>query len=158
MALRTAGTAIVLCLCACGAPPSVTPLLRVSRDALLQEAQRQSVDLQREQMHIEQNRAALRSAFAADLAGRQQLDPAWVSDAAEMYAAAQAALANESARREAERLARADNLRAAAEAQSRAIALIEKQDAMLSDVIAVDTWLARLLLGSSTSTGDNVHE
>lgn len=145
-------------LSACGAPRGVTPLLRVSREVMLREARQQTTDLQRERMHIDQNRAALRSAFAADLAARAQLDARWVSDAAEVYAAAQAALATEIARREAERQTRADNLLAAADAQSRAINLIEQQNAILKDALAIDAWLSRLLLGTAVNEGATSHE
>lgn len=124
----------------CGAPPSVAPLLRVTDTALRAEAQHIDSDIARLRISADQSRAALDHGFALDLEHVESLDKLWVIEAAQGYAAAREQLALHEARAAQVYADRRDNLMAAAEAQRRALALLEQQDRLIHDVIGVDLW------------------
>lgn len=135
----------LLILSACKAPPSVVPLLEVSRHAMLTEADRLHADAAEDADEIQQTRNSLADAFDADLREQPTIDPAWLREAMEVYIAArEALLAHElSVRRQKQQ--RADNLEAAAEATDRAIALLQRRDQLLDDTVIMQLW--RLLGG-----------
>jgi len=125
---------------ACTAPPSVAPLLRVAERAMVEEAAHVEGDATRDAAQLRQMRAALTAGFDADLAANESPSAGWVKGAAEGYAAAREELARHEAALRVERETRADNLRAAAEAQQRAISLIERQDELITRTIGLDAW------------------
>ena len=131
---------MAMAMSACTAPPSVAPLLRVAEKAMTDEAARIEGDTSRDAAQAEQVRASLSAGFDADLAANKKPTAEWIKDAAEGYAAARESLARHEAAMRVERDARADNLRAAAEAQRRAISLIEQQDALITGTIGLDVW------------------
>lgn len=136
---------LVVCVClagpaACTAPPSVSPLLRMAEEAMRAESQRLAADVERDVQRIDQTRAALAAAFDADLRQRDALDARWVTDAAEVYAAAREALARHEMALRRERDQRAANLHVAANATRRAVQLIERQDALITRTLGTDTW------------------
>lgn len=133
--------AVVLTLMVgCTAPPSVTPLLRVAARAMREEAARVEEDAKRDQAQIEQSRQTLATAFEDDLDQRTSFDRPWIKDAAEAYAAAREELARHAAALRDERAQRTENLRAAAQAQERAIALLERQDELITRTTGLDIW------------------
>ena len=119
-------------LSACTSPPAVIPLLEVTRRTLDGEAQRLAADAERDAAYFAQSRAALEEAYQLDLAQRETLDTPWVAEATSAYVAAREELVRAEARAAAARAQRADNLRAAAEAQGRAMGLLEQQDRWLT--------------------------
>ena len=132
-----------LCLTGCTSPPSVAPLLRVTHEALLAEAERVSADTDRELAYVDQHRDALSDAFDADLAAREASDGLtgqWVRDAVAGYVAARDGLAAHELAVRQRQDAREDNLRTAAEAQQRAIELIEQQDALIRRTRDLMVW------------------
>ena len=143
-AIRRRSTPLILAIVAlgggCTSPPSVTPLLRVAEKAMLDEASRIDEDAHRDAAQIDQTRQTLASAFDADLAQVKTLDAQWVKDAAEGYAVAREALARHEAALRSERSLRADNLRTAAQAQDRAIQLLERQDSLVTQITGLDLW------------------
>jgi len=132
----------LLCV-GCASPPSVTPLLRVSERALLQEAAQQTIDAQRDAEHLRQTRRSLEQAYNQDLAQTQELTVAWVQDATQAYVSAREALLRHEQVLSHERRAREENLQAAASAIRRAIGLIEQQDKLLTGAMGED--LRRIL-------------
>lgn len=126
----------------CTSPPSVAPLLRVAERAMRDEAARlDDDDAKRDTAQMDQSRQALAAAFDADL-GEQaaKLDAQWVRDAVAGYVAAREALLRHEAKLHDERASRSDNLRAAAEAQDKAIQLLENQDALITQTTGLDIW------------------
>lgn len=118
------------------AAPSVAPLLRVAAEAMRQEQDRLTIDLDRDRLAMESRRAALRDGYAADLRekGDPVLDAEWVMEATDVYVAAREALVHHEWALAEERRRRRDNLDAAIEAQERALRLIERQDELLRHV------------------------
>lgn len=100
----------------------------------------QQEDLARDRQALAERREALRTAFEADLAGRSELDAGWVRDAAEGYAAAVEGLVRHEAELERMRRQRVENLRAACEAQERAMTLLTGQDAVIRGMMGWDAW------------------
>ncbi len=129
----------------CTSPPSVTPLLRISSQALTREAARLDEDATRDAQHVRQSLSLLDNAFDQDLDQTDTLTPDWVREATRVYIAAREALVLHGQALTAERRARADNLHAAASATRRAIELIEQQDRLLNGVAGGD--VRRLLTG-----------
>ena len=127
----------------CASPPSVAPLLRVSQQAMLAEVEHLNVDATRDAEQMKQSRASLDAAFDADLQQREQaggLDAQWVRDAMEVYVPTREALVRHEASLTAERRTRQDNLRTAAEAQQRALELLEQQDKLITDTTHFNVW------------------
>jgi len=118
----------------------VTPLLRATEAALEHEATRLDTDRARVTEHARQTRAALDDAFAADLDTVDVIDKQWALEAAQVYAAAREAVALHERDARAQLDAREENLRLAAEAQRRAIALLERQDRLIAQTVGVDVW------------------
>lgn len=110
--------------------PSVLPLLRLSQEAIEAEAHHLAGERQRDAALLTERQLALSAAFDADLRQRPDLDAEWVRQAAGGYVAAREALLRHDEAVGRERAQRAANLRAAAEAQARAIALLELQDGL----------------------------
>jgi len=138
--ISAALVAATLILTGCQSAPSVIPLLEIVGRSLETEAQSVNEDRQRDQQYYEQMRDALRAAFEADLHEAEPLDPEWVTDAAEVYAAAREALAQHESSLDQQRLQRMDNLQAALEAQQRTIRLIEQTDAWVARLVGMDMW------------------
>lgn len=132
--------AMFLALSACTTPPSVSPLLRLAQRAMHAEADRILADTERDAERFERVRASLSAAFDADLRQRGELDAAWVRDAAEVYAAARAALARQEAALAHARDQRARNLATAAAATGRALRILERRDALVTGATGVDLW------------------
>lgn len=119
----------VLMLVACSSP-SVLPLLRVTQQAITTEISLLDAEKSRDQSILAERQRSLAAAFDADLRQQQALDADWVREATTGYVAAREALLQHEAAVERERSQRAANLRAAADAQSRAIHLIELEDGL----------------------------
>ena len=68
------------------------------------------------------------------------LDAQWVRDAMEVYVPTREALVRHEASLTAERRTRQDNLRTAAEAQQRALELLEQQDKLITDTTHFNVW------------------
>ena len=132
--------ACVLIVGGCSSPPSVVPLLRVSQDTLMQEADRLHDDVTRDARAVEQTRQTLADAYAADLRTRGELDPSWVLEATIVYVAAREALAFHEMNLRQERIQRAANLELAAQATGRAVELIEQRDRLLTDRKVWELW------------------
>ncbi len=129
-----------LTLAGCGSPPSVTPLLRVAQSTLLRESQQLEQD-QRMLAGVErQTLAALEQAFEADVRQAPTLEARWVLEAARAYALARDAVVGQGAAERQARQRRIENLLLAAEAQRRALNLLERQDALLMGVLGLDLW------------------
>ena len=128
----------------CGSPPSVVPLLELTRRTVLDEAGRLESDAEREARYLQEAKRQLARAYHADLTQRAapsgvgegesgvgHLDAEWVDEATRGYVLAHEEIVRAELAAKGERAARADNLRAAAEAQTRAIRLIQQQDRLL---------------------------
>ncbi|MCC7204877.1 MAG: hypothetical protein IT441_07335 [Phycisphaeraceae bacterium] len=124
----------------CTSPPATTALMLVAQKAIEGETVMQQEDLARDRQALAERREALRTAFEADLAGRSELDAGWVRDAAEGYAAAVEGLVRHEAELERMRRQRVENLRAACEAQERAMTLLTGQDAVIRGMMGWDAW------------------
>lgn len=125
----------------CGSPPSVVPVLRVVERAMLDEAQRiETYDAQRDQLMLDDARLRLRDGYLADLNTTDTLDPSWVDSATEIYVAAREALVWQEIDLAQQRQTRQDNLRDAARAQARAIAILQQQDRLLQQTVGLDLW------------------
>lgn len=134
------GSLLLFVVVGCTTSPSVTPLLRLSHDAVTAEAARLREDVAQQRAGFDQTRNALADAYEADLRNRTALDADWVLEATTVYVAAcEALLEHEAAQRQA-REQRADNLDAAAEATERAAALLEQRDQLLNDTVAARLW------------------
>ncbi|MCE9590156.1 MAG: hypothetical protein K8S99_06495 [Planctomycetes bacterium] len=141
---RWAVTAAVMAgMSACTSPPSVSPLLRVVDDAVRREAELVRDDMERDGLRVAQARRSLEEAFMADLRDRPVLDQPWVLDAVRGYTAACEELVRHEMNLRGGRERRAENLLAAAEAQRRAIELIERQDALITGATGLDLWRLR---------------
>ena len=135
--------AAALVVAGCSAPPSVTPLLRVTRSVLHEESQRLAADAARIGDRYERQRAELAAAFERDLREREELDEAWVGEAVRVYVAAREAVAAQADAERAGYANRIDNLAAASEAQERAIALLEHHRRLLPWPEPFDGWELR---------------
>lgn len=146
-----AGLVVVLALGlgGCASPPSVVPLMAVAQKAIQQEAGQLAGDGQREQASIAQSQAALKAGYQADLKAQTKLTADWVQQETAGYVAAREALVKQAMTLDQQRRQRLDNLTAAAEAQQRAIAILEQRDALLTQMIGSNPgplrWLARVL-------------
>ena len=154
-------SAAALAAAGCAAPPSVTPLLRITQSVLSEEAELLAADAERVSERHERQRAELAAAFARDLREREPLDEAWVGEAVRVYVAAREAVRERAAEAEEAYANRIDNLRAAGEAQERAIVLLEHHRRALPWPEGLDGWELRDrvsgLLGfdrTPTSTGE----
>lgn len=132
--------AMGLMLIGCGSPPAVSPLLQVAGKAITQEIAQQETDALRESQFQRERQETLQQAFADDLTGRSSLDVPWVKSAADVYAQAMAEIVRHEETLKAQRRQRIDNLRVAAEAQTRALQLIELQDQWLLGTLGLDLW------------------
>ena len=127
----------------CSSPPSVAPLLRVSQQAMLAEVEQLNVDVTRDAEQMRQSRVSLDAAFDADMDRIEnlgELDATWVREAMGVYVPTREALVRHEAALATERLARQDNLRAAAEAQQRALQLLEQQDRLITETTHFSVW------------------
>ncbi|MEM8737665.1 MAG: hypothetical protein AAGG38_04205 [Planctomycetota bacterium] len=132
------GTSVLV---GCGSPPSVVPVLRSVGQTLMQEAERiETVEGVRDGLYLDRVRADLREAYRADLASSTSLTVRWVDEATTVYVAAREALLRQELEQAASRATRAENLRLAARAQARAVAVLEQQDRLLMDTLGVDLW------------------
>jgi len=129
----------------CTSPPSVTPLLRVTERALLEESGRLSRNVERDKAYSRQTLGVLEDAYYRDLMKTEVLTPQWVREATTVYVAARESVIEHEVSLAREYEVRADNLRNAAAATRRAIALIEQQDSLLRGVMGDD--LQQLLDG-----------
>ncbi len=145
LGLLLAGAMVAgLVLTGCASPPSVVPLLELTRRAVLEEAARLEGDARREGLYLAAARDSVAAAYQADLfeqadrmvagdseAGIGGVDAEWVSEATHGYVLAREELLRREVEAGTERAIRAENLRAAAEAQTRAIELLQSQDRLL---------------------------
>ncbi|MEM9417488.1 MAG: hypothetical protein AAGA25_00355 [Planctomycetota bacterium] len=137
----TAVSAAVVCIAGCGSPPSVVPTMRLVQQTMLEEAERlETVDAERDRMLFDDSRERLQRGFLADLQQNPTLDPEWVYSAAEVYAAACEALVWQEVEFARQRDTRRDNLRDAAAAQARAIAVLQEQGLLLQRTVGFDLW------------------
>ena len=127
----------------CATPPPVAPLLRVTERALQQESDRLGDDAERDGEYVRQTLQILESAYNRDLEQVESLTPDWVMEATKVYVTAREAIVRHQNQLTQERNRRADNLKSAALATRRAIALIQQQDRLLKG--AVDEDLRRLI-------------
>ena len=131
---------IPLAMMGCTSPPSVVPLLDVVEQALRHEATLVHEEADREAQTVSQTRTALDHAFDADLQAQSSLDEAWVRDAVRVYAAAREAVVRHELDLRNARNQRADNLLAAADAQRRAIELLQQQDELIKRSLDLKAW------------------
>ncbi len=125
----------------CGSPPSVVPVLRVVERAMLDEAHRiEAYDAERDRLALDDARLRLRDGYLADLNTTDTLDPSWIDSATEVYVAAREALVWQEIDLARQRQARQDNLRDAARAQARAIAILQQQDRLVQQTVGLDLW------------------
>lgn len=133
----------VLTLFGCSTPPSVTPLLRVTERALLDEVQRLQADARRGDEAMRASLASLEDGYNRDLEQAEALTPTWIREATTVYVAAREAVIEHRAEVAHEHDTRADNLMAAAESVRRAADLIDRRDRLLDGVFVED--LQRLM-------------
>jgi len=131
----------------CASPPSVVPLLETTRAALKQQVEHLETGIERDKTILHQRQQALERAFAADLAERDELTRQWVKEAAKGYVAGREAILKQHLKRRQQHRQRVRNLRAADEAQQRAVELLQRQDALIEQTLGGDLWQARELLG-----------
>ena len=129
-----AALAVVVGHVGCASPPSVIPLLAVTEQALLSEAERIDQDSERDAMWLEQARQALERAYEADLAEQASIDAQWVRSATAGYVLAREALVRHELDLKQQRHDRSENLHAAAQAARRAIELLQQRDALVDQV------------------------
>lgn len=141
--LMIAGGLALTVFTGCTSPPSTAPLLRISEQAMRAEAENLIADIAQDRAGVDAARASIADGFAADL--REQAAPTteWIRQAAEAYAAAREELMRQELTLTQRRQTRADNLRAAAQAQQRAIELLERQDQLLTGITGADLWRLR---------------
>lgn len=145
---RVAHVAVAVALCTivalggvgCTSPPSVMPLLNATQQTLEREAERLTVDTDRDAEWIEQARLSLEHAYEADLHDVDALTPEWVGSATQVYVSAREALVRHESTLREERHRRAENLQAAAEATRRAAAMLQQQDRLWLDAVGGDGW------------------
>lgn len=145
-AVKPLPSVLLLIIAGCTAPPSVVPLLQVSRSAMVAEAGRLRQDIDTDHLAVEQTRHTLADAFATDLHQQDELTDEWVIEATDVYVAAREALLAHETEAAQQKQQRADNLEAAAEATQRAIDLLQRRDQLLSDTAVARLWR---LLGES---------
>ncbi|MEZ6193552.1 MAG: hypothetical protein R3C45_19965 [Phycisphaerales bacterium] len=143
-------------LVGCSSPPSVTPLLRVTERALVEESGRLKEDAERDRLYTRQILGSLDDAYRRDLEQAEVLTSGWVREATTVYVAARDAVIQHEQTLAEERGNRADNLLAAATATRRAILLIEQQDGLLRGVAGEE--LSQLLYGLTNAGQEYMHE
>jgi len=119
---------LILLLGGCQTPPAVMPLLTVAQRAVADEMRQVESDAAREANHFDQTRAALKSAFEADLEAQEMLSPQWVNDATSVYVAAQEQLLAHEHQLAQQRRQRLRNLETAHDAHGRIRLLLMLQD------------------------------
>ena len=125
----------------CGSPPSVVPVMQVVEATLQREAQSLSqVQAARDRLYLEQARRQLDEGYRRDLASTQALSPQWVESATSVYVAAREALLRQEIELARQRETRVENLQLAAQAQGRAVALLQRQDNLLRQTLGLDLW------------------
>ncbi len=136
--LMIAGGLALAAFTGCTSPPSVAPLLRISEQAMRAEAENLTADAARDRAGLDAARASIADGFDADL--REQAAPTteWIRQAAEVYAAAREELMRQELTLAQQRQTRAD-----AQAQHRAIELLERQDQLLTEITGADLWRLR---------------
>lgn len=122
----------------CGSPPSVVPVLEVVQRALLDEAQRVAeADAAHDRLYLQQARRQIWDGFRADLNTTDTLTPGWIEDATVGFVQAREALLRQEFDLARQREFRQDNLRDAAAAQARAIAILQQQDRLFHDAVGL---------------------
>lgn len=124
----------------CATPPSVVPLLQLVDMELQAEALRLEEESDRDAAMIGQARERLSAGFEADLEQVEFPSVEWIRSASEAYAVAREALARHEMELQDARRRRADNLRAASEAQRRAILLLTQHDQLIIQTLGIDLW------------------
>lgn len=134
-------TLLIVSIPGCGSPPSVVPVLQVVERTLIHEADALvSVEAARDRLYLEQSRRQLDEGYRRDLQDTDQLSPQWVESATTVYVAAREALLRQELELARQRQTRADNLRLAAQAQGRAVGLLQRQDNLLRQTLGLDLW------------------
>lgn len=134
---------VLFVLTGCESPPSVSPLLRASSQAMANEIGYLKTDMTRDAEHMRQTRLAMDAAFDADLdavSENNQLTADWIKDAMVVYVPAREALVRHEATLQHERRSRIDNLETAVEAQLRALQLLEHQNDLIRDTTHISIW------------------
>ena len=137
------GGAVVLAaaLAGCTSPPSVVPMMRSVELALRTEAQRiQDEAAATDQRYLQLARQSLIEAYRQDLQSQEAISAEWVESATGAYVAAREALQAEAWSRQQARQTRMANLELAADAQNKAMSLLQDQDAMWQDQVEADLW------------------
>ncbi len=125
----------------CGSPPSVVPVMQVVERTLRQEAESLgAVQATRDRLYLQQARQQLDEGYRRDLADTNALSPQWVQSATTVYVAAREALLRQELELARQRQTRIDNLQLAAQAQGRAVALLQRQDNLLRQTLGLDLW------------------
>jgi hypothetical protein len=133
-------------LVGCSAPPSAVPLMRVARKAMRQETKHLKQDEKRLGQRLNERQRALKVAFETDLQQRDELTLQWVLEGTAGYVAAREALLRQHFKVRAGRRQRLKNLQAAMRAQERAMAMLQRQDRLLTRALGGDVWDLRELL------------
>ena len=136
----------------CGSPPSVVPVMQVVEATLRSEAESlAAVQASRDRLYLEQARRQLDEGYRRDLSSTDALSPQWVESATAVYVAAREALLRQEIELARQRQTRVDNLELAAQAQGRALAILQRQDNLLRQTLGLDLW--RIDLDPSAAAG-----
>jgi hypothetical protein len=115
--------------------------MRVVEATLRAEADRLGAgQAQRDGLYLQQARADLARGFGDDLRAAETLDVEWIDRATRVYVAAREALLRQELALARQREVRAENLRLAAAAQARAMAVLQQQDRLLQRTLGLDLW------------------
>lgn len=132
------GLALLMTLSGCTQPASTYQLMH-QVDRVLADQQQIMADQREADRHAyEQRTALILAGFEADLRQRHQsgeLSEPWIREAVRMVSAAHQALAENYARNQIQREKQLQNLTLARNAQTRAIALLHRQDELWQPVI-----------------------
>ena len=142
---------IVTVTSGCASPPSVVPLLEQVHRVLANQQQDLQQRAERDAVRLDQQRHLLQQAYETDLTVRPQLDADWVRDGTAAYVTAREALLRHELQLADQLRTRRRNLELAADAQRRAIGLIQRQDQLLERMPDLRRWIAQPLT-TSTAT------
>lgn len=149
--ITTTVAIFIALLSGCQSPPSVAPLLAAADGVIADEQRLLSDDAARAAAWIEQQRGSLHRGFAADLSGKDRVDPEWVLDGVTAYVAAREALLRHEMSLRDQTETRRENLRLAGESIRRALGLLQRQDALFADTPDLRRWIDRGVNESSTT-------
>lgn len=125
----------------CASPPSVVPLLEQVHHVLADQQQDLQQRAEQDAVRFDQQRQMLQQAYEADLTARPQLDADWVRDGTAAYVTALEAMLRHELQLTDQLRTRGRNLELAADAQRRAIRLIQRQDELLERLPDLRRWI-----------------